>query len=441
MSLRAWAYRRLVLGETARRDATIRREICSFDPAAPNPYLAAALRHAASTVPYYRDKFPAQRDLVAGFAALPSLDRDTVRARYADLMSEARDPAQCFEAHTGGSTGAALTVLQDRSHKDWVRCTEEHYFREFLGVEPKETPTVVFWSSASQVWGQKRGFRKRLGLWLTRTDLLGASRITPQEMREGVETINRRAPHVIKAYASALYQIAKYARANNIPVHRPRLMVTLAETLLPHMRELVEGVFNAPVFDFYGTREAGPIAGQCRRGAMHGFTFQAHPELVDATGAPTAPGCEGRILVTTLHNFAMPLVRYAVNDAVRADPPCDCGSRLPVLGRVAGRLLDYFPARDGTLVYGGYFVKMMYQNKWVDEFRVVQNTLDEIELWYVPCGEVRAGDQRVTEERVRMVMGRDCRIVWKEVDSIPPTRHGKRMYTVSNVPEKPGLNA
>jgi phenylacetate-CoA ligase len=440
MSLRAWAYRRFVMGDAARRDAEMQREICAFDPGAPNPHLAAIVRHAKATVPYYREVFAAHADPAASFQSLPLLERDTVRGRYADLMSGERNPAECFEAHTGGSTGAALTVLQDRAHKDWVRATEEHYFREFLGVEPKETPTVVFWASASQIWGQKRGMRKRLGLWLTRTDLLGSSRITPQEMREGIDAINRRRPLVVKAYASPLFQIAKHVRAHNLRVHSPRLIVSLAETLQPHMRELVESVFGAAVFDFYGTREAGPIAGQCRRGAMHSFTFHAYPELVDANGDALAAGHEGRILVTTLHNRAMPLVRYLLGDAVEAGHPCDCGSRLPVLGRVAGRLLDYFPTRDGTLVYGGYFVKLMYENKWVDEFRIVQNTLDEVELWYVPFGDAPAADKLRAEERVRMVMGADCKVVWREVDSIPPTRHGKRMYTVSHVAERPGLN-
>ena len=441
MSLRAWAYRRFVMGDAARRDAEIHRQICAFNPASPNPHLAHILRHAKATVPYYRDILSGHPDPAVSYPHLPELDRETVRARYTDLMSDGRDPARCFEAHTGGSTGAALTILQDRTHKDWVRCTEEHYFREFLGVEPKDTPTVVFWSSASRVWGQKRNLRKKFSLWLTRTDLLGASRITPEEMRDGVETINRRKPVIIKTYASALYQIARHIRANNIRVHSPRLMVSVAETLLPHMRELIEDVFGAPVFDFYGTRESGPIAGQCRRGAMHSFTFHTLPELVDAGGALLSPGREGRIFITTLHNFAMPLIRYQLGDAVEAAAACDCGSRLPVLGRVAGRLLDYFPTRSGTLVYGGYFVKAVYANKWVDEFRIVQNTLDEIELWYVPCGEVRDDDKRLTEERVRMAMGEDCRIVWKEVPSIPPTAHGKRMYTVSNVAQKPGLNA
>ncbi len=433
MTLRGWLYRRLVLGAGANRDLDHRRQIAAFDPSNPNPWLRETLARAREGVPYYRDLLAPIADPVADFCSVPFLTRDLVRANYRRLMSESRDPAACVEATTGGSTGKPLTVMHDRDHKEWIRAAEGYYWREFLGVVPEEIPMVVFWASAHAIWGQRRSTAKRLTLWLTQTDLLGSSRITPAEFEEGIAAINRRRPVAIKAYASPLYQIARHVRQNNLRIHKPRLVFSLAETLHPQMRALIEEVFACPVFDFYASREVGPIAGQCRRGRMHLFPFTTHAEVLDPQNRPAAPGTEGRVVVTSLHNAAMPLIRYEIGDAAVAGRPCDCGSRLPTLERVAGRLLDYFTARDGTIVHGGYFTLLLYRLPWVDEFRVVQRAMDEVEVHFVARGAVSAADKAGVESRIRLVMGPTCAVSWHEAQTLPPTAHGKRLYTISHV--------
>ena len=60
-------------------------------------------------------------------------------------------------------------------------------------------------------------------------------------------------------------------------------------------------------------------------------------EVIDAAGQPCAPGQVGRVVVTPLFNYAMPLLRYELGDYAEVGPPCPCGRGLPVLTRILGR--------------------------------------------------------------------------------------------------------
>ncbi len=74
-------------------------------------------------------------------------------------------------------------------------------------------------------------------------------------------------------------------------------------------------------------------------------------ELVDEAGREVAPGELGRVLLTTLENFVMPLVRYEIGDyAVAASGDCSCGRTLPLIGRVVGRGMNLFRSLDGKLL-------------------------------------------------------------------------------------------
>ena len=98
-------------------------------------------------------------------------------------------------------------------------------------------------------------------------------------------------------------------------------------------------MFEAPVSLGYGLNEIGIIAACCpETGRYHVHDEHCLIEIVDDENRPVAAGEFGRILVTTLTNFAMPLIRYDTGDIAEAlDGPCPCGRTLPSFGEVPGR--------------------------------------------------------------------------------------------------------
>ena len=428
MSVRGWVSRNAWKRARYRATEEILQEIRNFDPCAKrNPYLLASLQTAIEEVPYYRQFSPG-----VCLTNLPLLNRDLVRGHFADLQNDQTSRTGWRTNATSGSTGTPLIVIQDQIQRHWIRATETWFYNNLVGIDLTETPRVMIWASSDALWGKKMDLPNRINLFLSQADRLGASRFTPAEFSDSVRVINRRRPKLIHGYARSVYEMARHIRDNGLHIHSPEVIVTTAENLLPEMRSYIEEVFQAKVRDLYGTREVGFIAGECSHGRMHRFTFHNHSEIVNENGQPVAPGETGDVVVTTLHNRAMPLIRYTVCDRAVApiDDICPCGCKLPSFGSIAGRVGDYFPTMSGDRVYCGYFFRMMGDQTWVNSYLIVQVEIDAVEMRYVPAAPAPAGALEQIEQRVRQVMGESCRIIWKSVSELPPTRAGKRQLTI-----------
>jgi phenylacetate-CoA ligase len=390
---------------------------------------------ATRDVPYYREQ-RGSNDWSNDFSAIPILQKSEIRNHFEQLISDTARRDELVRITTSGSTGTPLAVLHDSTCKNWIRTTEDYYLQHMLGFDQVECSSVVFWASTLSVWGARRNAKKRFSLWLTRTILLGASRITPREMQENIAAINSHKPFLIKGYTSTFLELVRYIRANKIAIHQPRLIVSTAETLYPEARALIEETFNCPIYDLYGARETGPVAGQCTSGKMHVFSFNVLAEIAKENGEHVLAGEDGIVLLTSLHNPAMPLLRYSVGDAAIAGKSCPCGSSLPVWEKINGRITDYFPVSDGSLVYGGYFNTMLTLEKWIISYRVTQKSMTEVEIQFISTVEPSPEKLAELDSTIKFAMGPECRIRWIRVDEIPEISAGKRVHVISLVEQQ-----
>jgi phenylacetate-CoA ligase len=184
----------------------------------------------------------------------------------------------------------------------------------------------------------------------------------------------------IRAYVESIHELARFIEARGLQVHSPRAISTAAGTLHPAVRELVERVFRAPVFDHYGSRETNGIAGECdHHQGLHVSALTYRFELLRADGTPCGPGELGEVVLTSLVNYAMPLIRYRIGDMAEwAEQPCSCGRAWPLLRAVQGRVTDNFVAGDGTLVHGAYFRHLFFFRDWIRKFQIVQEAQDRV---------------------------------------------------------------
>ncbi|MDK2383730.1 MAG: hypothetical protein QI199_02825 [Candidatus Korarchaeota archaeon] len=140
----------------------------------------------------------------------------------------------------------------------------------------------------------------------------------------------------------------------------------------------------------------------------------------------------GNVVVTPLHNYAMPLIRYEIGDMARAvEGRCPCGSILPWMGRVEGRTTEFVVRRDGSLLGGEFFEGVFRVEGWVREFQVIQEDLDTLRILVTPK-EGKKISLSAVEEKVRKVLG-DVTVRWELVDSVPRPASGKFMYVISKV--------
>jgi phenylacetate-CoA ligase len=401
--------------------------------------LRIMLEHCRRSVPYYarllRDAPARIDDPFQYLSRLPLLTKSLIREQFKELQSADIANRRCYFNTSGGSTGEPIRLIQDYEYRERSRAVTMMY-STWAGKDPADLEIRV-WGSERDVIEGTSGILAKIRNAGTNTRILNAFRMTPENMRAYLRAIDRAKPKLIVAYAQALYELAKFAEQENIRVSPQNAILTSAGTLYSFMREKIEAVFGAKVFNRYGSREVGDIASECASHQnLHIAPTGCVIEIVDEDGRRVPDGVEGNILVTCLTNFAMPLVRYQIGDrgVMSTDEICACGRRGPMLKAVLGRNVDAFRTADGTLIDGEYFTHLLYFRDWVHRFQVVQKSFAHVEFKVVPLHrDVHKSEFEDIAMKTRLVLGTDCNVSLEFVDDLPPSRSGKFRYTISEV--------
>jgi len=401
--------------------------------------LRTLLIHAYDNVPYYQNVLGRTNVVKNGKVNLANLDQVTIltkqmiRRQTSKFISRDCEKRKWFYNTSAGSTGEPIKLIQDRLSHKWAHATTKFYYRDMLGIEETSARKVLLWGPRRNSSSGRAHFGNRVTDTLTNTIYVDTFCISEADMRRFVRIINSYKPEIIRGYAGSLYELCRFVERKGLSIFSPKIVVSTAETLHNVMREKIENVFGTKVFNFYGSRETHGIAGECRYGLLHIFLFNNYLEVLNENNQRCQEGASGRVIATTLHNLSMPLIRYDVGDMAIVGPEkCKCGTALPTLRKIIGRQIDYFPKEDGSIVYGGYFIELMWAKDWIKAFKVIQEDYKEFRILVVLRDRILdEHDRRDIEERIRFVMGRDCRVKWEVVDQIPKTKSGKHLHAQS----------
>jgi len=393
-------------------------------------YLEDIQQYSLSNVPYYKLNY-------TNLVKFPPLTKDVIRASFTELTSKRIADLNYKENTSGGSTGIPVKFLQDSEYDQFVGYALKYWYNEILGYDLGELRKLMIWGSEKDLLQWNGDWKKRLSGIFTQTRYVNAFSLSERDLKRCVKLINSYRPEMIRGYANSLVEVANYIEKNHTKIYKPLFIVSSAETLTDEMRSKIKSVFGCPIYDLYGSRECGALAGECREGNLHIFSFNHHVEVVNSQGVEVNPGEMGTVLVTTLHNHAMPLLRFEIGDfAVKGPAQCKCGNPLPTLQRISGRISNSFIKADGTIIHGEFFTHLFYNRNWLRQFQVVQEKYDEIKIYISlnPDSALPDQDRQEINTHIRKVMGSECRIEYFFVEVIPKSPQGKFLFTYSKVP-------
>lgn len=423
-------YRSYLREEVSKSSINITREL-----------LIQLLNHCQLAVPYYKKKIIKlgdgfKDDPESYLTHFPVLNKDIIRTCFEQLKSEDLAQRKWFSNTSGGSTGEPIQVIQDQSYFDRSMAISLVYSK-WIGRETGETE-VYLWGSEKDLFENSIGLKAFLFNKLSNTTYLNAFRMTPQKMREFIDILNSQQPKLFVGYAQAIYELAKFAEEQHLRVVPQKAIITSAGTLYPFMRDQIERVFQCKVFNRYGTREVGNVA--CERPGYEGLwvaPWGSYVEIVDDNDRPVPPGVEGNILITSLINYAMPLIRYKIGDrGILAAAP-QARQSAQILQQVSGRITDNFKTSTGKIVPGEYFIHLLgvVLNKGdIKKFQLLQKKHDLIILKIVMDELDKANfDKTEVINKINLAMAENCVVEIQFVDDIPPLSSGKYRYTISEI--------
>ncbi len=408
--------------------------------------LNVLLNHAYSNVPYYHSLFD-RGNLAAGnkiklkkiedLRRIPILTKKILKDNFDNLVSSDHVGRKSFKNASGGSTGVPVEVMQDRQYLiSDEACLVQ--LKNWRGVDPYDSE-IFIWGSERDTFEGRKPYPSYISDFLRNRMVVNSFRLTEEDIRRYIKLLNRHKPKMIRAYVDAAYEIARYSRLNNIKIESQNLVHTGAGTLFDHMREEIEQAFGCKIFNQYGGREVGSIASECSaHDGMHIQMEHNLVEIIDNTGQPCQPGEEGKIIVTNLNNYSMPIIRYEIGDVgiMQDYSKCDCECGYPKLKKVIGRTGDLFHSSDGRTVSPLFFAHLLgvvVNDGSIKKYQAVQKSSDKITIKLVENGQISNEIKDEIKSKIKSAMGESCTIEIETVPDILPTPSGKYRYTINEV--------
>ncbi len=405
-----------------------------------NVRLVGLISAAYQNTAYYR-KALAERGLVPqnistmdDLAKLPVLTRAAVRDNFHALIAENLKPGRMKLGETGGTTGEPLRFMKP-GDEGWGWGA---YYRglEWYGLSSGDKHSLIWGYSpaASRV----ASFLAGTGHFLRNCAFLNAFDLSEARMAAFASKLKKFQPKAIAGYSSAVYIFAEYVKQSQIQGIRPGLAITTAEKLYDYQRQAIKEAFECDVFQYYGSREVASLGYECPQ--HHGYHTSMENvvlETVDERGNRVKPGEVGRVLVTDLHNYAMPLIRYELGDlGILSDEACPCGRGLSVIASIEGRMTDVIVCSRG-FISPVALTTYVFKDMPVRQFQVVQETLDDVRVKVVPGEGFGREETGRIKEALQARMGMGTHVGVELVDDIPPSpSSGKRRVVISKVPSQ-----
>ncbi len=445
----AAAFERLVETEFLAPDA---------QAAAESARLGKMLGFAAAHVPYYRGLFARLKlspDNIArpeDLPRLPELTKTVIHAEGVRLRAEKLPRGEKLLGwHTSsGSTGAPTAVYLTDTVAFFRLLFSQRQLRWYR-FDPMGTMAWIRKATEMRLPDGRElpiGETFRRDTWLRFESyfetgpFLGFAASNPTAKK--VEWLERWRPNYVTAHLGHIEHLA-YAFQDRPKLRGLRGLCPMGAPLTAGMRARIENTFGVPLHISYGLDEIGWVATRCSEGGRyHVHSEYCLVEIVDEQGRPCRPGEYGRILITTLTNAAMPLVRYVTDDVAQAlDGPCPCGRTLPAFGEVIGRHSHMANLPPGTLDLANALRGAMERlapdlSRPLRKYQVRQTAAGDFELRVVLAGPLTPGFREHVMEVWRGALAAhevkgmcEPTLAVREVESIALAPSGKFFHFVS----------
>jgi phenylacetate-CoA ligase len=410
--------------------------------------LEPLLRHARTHVPFYRDGgrleplFRANGTIDwARWQQVPRLSRSDVQKAGEQLRAQwtAAEHGHVERHVTSGSSGEPVSVWHTFRFNPGVRTAVNIRNFERHGIDPSQKLAFLYPFTPGDFdirQTRRRGAKidrySEVGLCGERYDI--ADTRPPRELIDAIVAIR---PKFIRAQPIVLDMMCAYDRDGRLADLGVATVFGVGDYFSAEAKKRVSEHLGCWIIDSYGSVECGRIANSCPHcGRYHVEAETVLLEVIGEDGIAAGPGEEGDVVVTPLYNYAMPLIRYDLDDRAIVGVREVCSITLPPLDAVLGKKRTLFVFGDGIAVAPLLPLSAIIEFLGAQVFQVAQVARDRCEFRIVP-GRIGWSEMRFAEmtELMRAMWWRELQVDYRAVESI--ARNSRRGKLASYVQELP----
>jgi phenylacetate-CoA ligase len=402
--------------------------------------LVKLMAYAYDHVPYYRRVMderglkPSDLQSLTDLKKLPVLTKRDIKANFVELLSDEFNLRSVKKGHTSGTTGSPLEICYSDSliHINYAMLDRQYTWASVRMKRFGDRVAVVRGNVIVPLQQVKPPFWRYN--YLHNQLLLSSFHLSPQNLPFYIDILARYSPKALDGYPSTVYILAKYLKniGRKLKLHA---VFTSSETLFDFQRETIEESFDCKVFDYFGSAERVLFSAECDHHRGHHIADEyGITEFLDADHKPLGPGKMGALVATSLHNYAMPMIRYITNDmsSLKAEP-CSCGRSLPLLEDVTTKAEDLLTLRDGRLISPSVLTHPFKPLTSIIESQIIQEDLDRVCIKLVASSEFSSQDEQSLIHGLKERLGEEVDVRVEKVEALERTRTGKFKWVISKV--------
>lgn len=351
-------------------------------------HLRNLLEHAYKHTRYYR-KVMDERGIRASdvtdltvLKKLPVIGKQEINQCWQDFVADNAKQYHPMHRVTSGTTGVTFQYYNDAKSWGLNWATKERTFS--WGGYSFGKDKIATLKGGSMLRRAKPLLSDRFWKYLHKYHDLSVVHLSEANMEQYYREMIDQNIQYLRGFPTAVYTFAKYIadKHGSLPL---KATFTSAEYLQDYQRKQIQETFQTNHIDAYGCGDGMGGANQCEHAKGYHINIETSiMEIVSSDGRDCLPGEEGEIVLTSLHDYAMPLIRYTPGDMARvASSQCSCGRTLPLLDRIVGRTSDLINLPNGRSLNGIAVPFAEWANK-IEKFQLWHTQPDEVILKIIP---------------------------------------------------------
>lgn len=390
--------------------------------------LQSVLHYAYDQVPFYRDRFdragitPLDIRSASDMLRIPVLTKEELRDAGNDILSRSHNnPAKLKKSTTSGSTGQPTNSYF--SLHDWfiLKFILKYRSKRICGFYPVIHKVVLVNANPEKVVSIEN---KKLINKLLRKRSVSIN----QKIEDHLAVYREFKPDVLYGTVSYFNELKNFLLENQIQWLKPKMIFTSGEIHHRQTRMEIESILGCPSYDIYGSTEFKEVAWECPHKRGYHINMDAYfVEFINNNRNAEAYE-EGRIVITSLVNRSMPLIRYDQGDSgTYTNARCRDGINFPFMHSVTGRSVDYFELKNGRRIAPFSLVVAVHECAAyaLKQFQIIQKTPDLIVIKIVPNDRFDAAVETAMSQQFHQILGNPVRIRVKCVNKIERDQSNK----------------